>query len=166
MIVRGIRATGLPTAIRAIHDLPEALPFPGLSRRAVVRPATPILAVPARRASRSSWRPRSRRRPSGSARRAHHVADVIEALHGWVHEQGPGGQLTILGIEPAAGGFQAGGASGPKTAALREFAFTTIPLKDDPGPARRRTSSRPLSAAPAANQLALILYATVVEFDG
>jgi hypothetical protein len=71
---------------------------------------------------------------------AHHVADVIEALHGWAHEQGlAGGQLTILAIEPSAGGFQAGGASGPKTAALREFAFTTIPLKTiPPGPAPHR----------------------------
>jgi hypothetical protein len=70
---------------------------------------------------------------------AHHVAEVIEALHGWAHEQGlAGGQLTILAIEPAASGFQAGGASGPKTAALRGFAFTTIPLKTiPPGPAPR-----------------------------
>ena len=71
---------------------------------------------------------------------AYHVADVIEALHGWAHEQGlAGGQLTILAIEPSAGGFQAGGASGPKSAALREFAFTTIPLKTiPPGPAPHR----------------------------
>ena len=77
---------------------------------------------------------------------AHHIIDFIEALHGWAHEQGlAGGQLTILAIEPAAGRFQAGGASGPKTAALREFAFTTIPLKTIP--------ARP-GAAPRADQLA------------
>ena len=71
---------------------------------------------------------------------AQHGADVIEALHGWAHEPGlAGGQLTILAIEPAAGGFQAAGVSGPKTAALREFAFTTIPLKTiPPGPAPHR----------------------------
>ena len=63
---------------------------------------------------------------------AHHVADVIETLHGWAHERGlAGGQLTILAIEPAAGGRH-GGPTGPKTAALREFAFTTIPLKTIP----------------------------------
>jgi hypothetical protein len=71
---------------------------------------------------------------------AHHVADVIEALHGWAHEHGlAGGQLTILAIEPAAGGRQANGTNGPKTAALREFAFITIPLKTiSPGPAPHR----------------------------
>lgn len=71
---------------------------------------------------------------------AHHVAEVIEALHDWAHERGlAGGQLTILAIEPAAGGSRAGGAGGPKTAALREFAFTTIPLKTiPPGPAPHR----------------------------
>jgi hypothetical protein len=64
---------------------------------------------------------------------AHHVADVIEALRGWAREHDlAGGQLTILAIEPAAGGHQAGGA-------LREFAFSTIPLKTiPPGPAPHR----------------------------
>ena len=75
---------------------------------------------------------------------AHHVADVIEALHGWAHEQGLAvGQLTVLAIEPAAGRFQARGVGGPKTAALREFAFTTIPLKTIPpgsAPHREPTS--------------------------
>lgn len=75
---------------------------------------------------------------------AYHVADVIEALRGWAREHDlAGGQLTILAIEPAAGRFQAGGANGPKTAALREFAFTTIPLKTIPpglAPHREPTS--------------------------
>ena len=78
---------------------------------------------------------------------AYHVADVIEALRGWAREHDlAGGQLTILAIEPAAGGHQAGGAaegsggaSGAKSAALREFAFSTIPLKTiPPGPAPHR----------------------------
>jgi hypothetical protein len=71
---------------------------------------------------------------------AYHVADVIEALHGWAHKHDlAGGQLTILAIEPAAGGHQTGGTSGPKTVALREFPFSTIPLKTiPPGPAPHR----------------------------
>src|SRR5580658_194757 len=71
---------------------------------------------------------------------AYHVADVIEALRVWAREHDlAGGQLTILAIEPAAGGRQAGGTSGSKTAALREFAFSTIPLKTiPPGPAPHR----------------------------
>ena len=64
---------------------------------------------------------------------AYHVADVIEALRGWAREHDlAGGQLTILAIEPVAGGRQPGGTSGAKTAALREFAFSTIPLKTIP----------------------------------
>jgi hypothetical protein len=59
---------------------------------------------------------------------AYHVADVIEALRAWARDQGlGGGQLTILAVESAAGGT-----SGPKTAGLREFAFTTIPLTTIP----------------------------------
>ena len=71
---------------------------------------------------------------------AYHVADVVEALRGWAREHDmAGGQLTILAIEPAAGGRQPGGTSGSKTAALREFAFSTIPLKTiPPGPAPHR----------------------------
>lgn len=67
---------------------------------------------------------------------AYHVADVIEALRAWAREHDlAGGQLTILAIEPASGG--AGGSA--KTAALREFAFSTIPLKTiPPGPAPHR----------------------------
>ena len=70
---------------------------------------------------------------------AHHVADVIEALRGWAREQDlAGGQLTVLAIEPASGGRQADGPSGPNTAALREFAFTTLPLRTiPPGSAQR-----------------------------
>jgi hypothetical protein len=71
---------------------------------------------------------------------AYHVADVIEALRSWARDHDlAGGQLTILAIEPdpgVAGGRQAGGR---ETAALREFAFSTIPLKTiPPGPAPHR----------------------------
>jgi hypothetical protein len=71
---------------------------------------------------------------------AYHVADVVEALRGWAREHDlAGGQLTILAIEPVAGGRQPGGTSGSKTAALREFAFSIIPLKTiPPGPAPHR----------------------------
>jgi len=71
---------------------------------------------------------------------AYHVADVVEALRTWAREHDlAGGQLTILAIEPAAGGRQPGGTSGSKSAALREFAFSTIPLKTiPPGPASHR----------------------------
>lgn len=71
---------------------------------------------------------------------AYHVADVIEALRGWAREHDlAGGQLTILAIEPTAGSGQAGGTSGPRATALREFAFSTIPLKTiPPGPAPSR----------------------------
>jgi hypothetical protein len=71
---------------------------------------------------------------------AYHVADVIEALRAWAREHDlAGGQLTILAIEPVAGARQPGGTSGSNTAALREFAFSTIPLKTiPPGPAPDR----------------------------
>ncbi len=67
---------------------------------------------------------------------AYHVADVIEAVRAWAREHDlVGGQLTILAIEPAAYGRQAGTVGGPKEAALREFAFTTLPLKALPSEA-------------------------------
>jgi hypothetical protein len=71
---------------------------------------------------------------------AYHVADVIEALRGWARDHDlAGGQLTILAIEPAAGGRQPGRTGGAKTAALNEFAFGTIPLTTiPPGPAPHR----------------------------
>jgi hypothetical protein len=64
---------------------------------------------------------------------AYHVADVIEALRGWAAEHGVvNGALTILAIEPAAGGRQPVGEDQPD---LRGFAFSTIPL--DSGPSAR-----------------------------
>jgi hypothetical protein len=73
---------------------------------------------------------------------AYHVADVIEALRGWAAEHGvTDGALTILAIEPAAGGRQPAGEDQPD---LRGFAFSTIPL--DAGP---RRDPQPGAASPA-----------------
>ena len=56
---------------------------------------------------------------------AYHVADVIQALRAWAAEHGViDGALTILAIEPAAGGRQPAG----RRPDLRGFAFSTIPL--------------------------------------
>lgn len=64
---------------------------------------------------------------------AYHVAEVIQALRTWAREHDlADGQLTILAIEPAAGGRQPEGTSGPKATTLREFAFSTMPLKTIP----------------------------------
>ena len=55
---------------------------------------------------------------------AYHVADVIQALRAWAAEHGViDGALTILAIEPAAGGRQAGGPGHS-----RGFPFSRIPL--------------------------------------
>jgi len=63
---------------------------------------------------------------------AYHVAEVIEALRAWAAEHGVvDGALTILAVEPAAGGRQL---TGEDQLDLRGFAFSTIPL--DPGPQR------------------------------
>jgi hypothetical protein len=60
---------------------------------------------------------------------AYHVADVIQALRAWAGQRTlVDGQLTILAIEPAAGGRQPGGPGAPDQPALRGFAFSTIPL--------------------------------------
>jgi hypothetical protein len=71
---------------------------------------------------------------------AYHVADVIQALRAWAGERGVAdGQLTILAIEPAAGGRQP---SGP---GLPGFAFSTIPLSS----ARRRETGPSVGSAAA-----------------
>ena len=65
---------------------------------------------------------------------AHHVADVIEALRAWAAEHGVAdGALTILAIEPTAGGPQPHEES---RSDLRGFAFSRIPLGSGarPGP--------------------------------
>jgi hypothetical protein len=69
-------------------------------------------------------RPRKSHRQSNAC--AYHVADVIQALRAWAGERTlVDGQLTILAIEPTAGGRQPGGPGQP---GLRGFAFSTIPL--------------------------------------
>jgi hypothetical protein len=66
---------------------------------------------------------------------AYHVADVIQALRAWAAEHGViDGALTVLAIEPAAGGRQPGGSgeadqgSGPDDPDLHGFPFSRIPL--------------------------------------
>jgi hypothetical protein len=84
--------------------------------------------------------PKARRRANACA---YHVPDVIEALRIWAGEHDlADGQLTILAIEPAAGGRlpglpgpgQPGEPGGHGQPELRGFAFSTIPLK----PVQRR----------------------------
>ena len=80
-------------------------------------------------------RPRQAHRRANAC--AYHVADVIEAVRGWAAEHGVvDGALTILAIEPAAGGRQPTGEDQPD---LRGFAFSTIPL--DSGPQARASES-------------------------
>ena len=78
-------------------------------------------------------RPRQAHRQANAC--AYHVPDVIEALRAWAGEHDlADGQLTILAIEPAAGGRmpdqsgQAGQPGGSGQPELRGFAFSTIPL--------------------------------------
>jgi hypothetical protein len=72
-------------------------------------------------------RPRQAHRQSNAC--AYHVADVIQALRAWAAKRGlVDGQLTILAIEPAAGGRQPAGSDGTDRPDLRGFAFSTIPL--------------------------------------
>lgn len=70
-------------------------------------------------------------RPAQSHRQAnacaYHVPEVIQALRTWAGEHDvDDGQLTILAIEPAAGGRR------PSQPELRGFAFSTIPLRSAP----------------------------------
>ena len=62
----------------------------------------------------------------------YHVADVIQALRAWAAEHGViDGALTILAIEPAAGGRPpdgSGQARGPGDPDLHGFPFSRIPL--------------------------------------
>ena len=59
----------------------------------------------------------------------YHVADVIQALRAWAAEHGViDGELTILAIEPAAGGRQTSEPGHPDYPDLRGFAFSTIRL--------------------------------------
>jgi hypothetical protein len=57
---------------------------------------------------------------------AYHITDVIQGLRAWARKRGVvDGELTILAIEPAAGGREPNGPDHPD---LRGFAFSTIPL--------------------------------------
>jgi hypothetical protein len=81
---------------------------------------------------------------------AYHVADVIEALRRWAAEHGVvDGALTILAIEPAAGGRQPAGEDRPD---LRGFAFSTIPLdsglRRDPQPGVASRAPAPAEPEP------------------
>lgn len=88
------------------------------------------LHVPCFQVQLDGTRPRQAHQRANAC--AYHVADVIEALRRWAAEHGVvDGALTILAIEPAAGGRQPTGEDRPD---LRGFAFSTIPL--DSGPRR------------------------------
>jgi hypothetical protein len=88
------------------------------------------LHVPCFQVQLDGTRPRQAHQRTNAC--AYHVADVIEALRRWAAEHGVvDGALTILAIEPTAGGRQPTGEDDPD---LRGFAFSTIPL--DFGPQR------------------------------
>jgi hypothetical protein len=72
---------------------------------------------------------RSRQAHHQASACAYHVPQVIEALRAWAREHGVAdGRLTILAIEPAAGGRQAAQPGAPGQPGSRGFAFSTIPL--------------------------------------
>jgi hypothetical protein len=99
---------------------------------------TTCLHAPCFHVQLEASRPRQAHRQANAC--AYHVPDVIETLRAWAGEQDlADGQLTILAIEPAAGGripdraaqpAQPGqrGQSSPGQPELRGFAFSTIPL--------------------------------------
>jgi len=93
------------------------------------------LHVPCFQVQLEASRPRQAHRQANAC--AYHVPDVIEALRAWAGEHDlADGQLTILAIEPAAGGrlpsqpglSAPGEPGGPGQPELRGFAFSTIPL--------------------------------------
>ena len=84
------------------------------------------LHVPCFQVQLDAARPRRAHREANAC--AYHVPDVIETLRAWAGEHGlAGGQLTVLAIEPTAGGRQPHREDEPD---LRGFAFSTIPLND------------------------------------
>ena len=99
---------------------------------------TGCLHVPCFQVQLDASRPRQAHRQANAC--AFHVTDVIEALRAWAGEQDLAeGRLTVLAIEPAAGGRMPGqpgqpGQGGGGQPELRGFAFSTIPL----GSAQRR----------------------------
>jgi hypothetical protein len=92
--------------------------------------------VPCFQVQLEASRPRRAHRQANAC--VYHVPEVIEALRAWAGEHDlADGQLTILAIEPAAGGRQPSQSSGPGQPGqpndpgqpdLRGFAFSTIPL--------------------------------------
>jgi len=95
--------------------------------------------VPCFQVQLDASRPRQAHRRANAC--AYHVPDVIEALRAWAREHDlADGLLTVLAIEPAAGGRVRGqpgplgqpGPGGGGQPELRGFAFSTIPL----GPGR------------------------------
>jgi hypothetical protein len=113
-----IRADMIPSADRALASQCDADPH--------------CAHVPCFQVQLEASRPRQAHRQSIAC--AYHVADVIQAQRAWASQHGlADGQLTILAIEPAAGGRQPagpGGTGGPGAddPGLRGFAFSTIPL--------------------------------------
>jgi len=117
---------------------------------------TECLHVPCFQVQLDASRPRQAHRQANAC--AYHVPDVIEALRAWAGEHDlADGLLTILAIEPAAGGRvparsehsgqsensgRPGQASGPSQPELRGFAFSTITLgseqRHDPDARRAR----------------------------
>ncbi len=94
---------------------------------------TTCLHVPCFQVQLEASRPGQAHRQANAC--AYHVPDVIEALRAWAGEHDlADGQLTILVIEPAAGGSMPDQPGGPGQPELRGFAFSTIPL----GSVRRR----------------------------
>ena len=88
---------------------------------------TTCLHVPCFQVQLEASRPRQAHRQANAF--AFHVPDVIEALRAWAGEHAlASGQLTILVIEPAAGGSMPDQPGGPGQPELRGFAFSTIPL--------------------------------------
>jgi hypothetical protein len=84
------------------------------------------LHVPCFQVQLDAARPRRAHREANAC--AYHVTEVIETLRAWAGERGVAdGQLTILAIEPAAGGRQPNHEDQPD---LRGFAFSRIPLDD------------------------------------
>jgi hypothetical protein len=96
----------------------------------------PCLHAPCFQVQLEASRPRRAHRQVNAC--ARHVPEVIEALRAWARDHGVAdGLLTILAIEPAAGGRPPGPSAqgaGPGQPELRGFPFSTIPL----GPAQRR----------------------------
>src|SRR2546423_10707245 len=81
------------------------------------------LHVPCFQVQLDGTRPRQAHQRANAC--AYHVADIIEALRRWAAEHGVvDGALTILAIEPAAGGRQPTREDRPDP---RRVAFSTLP---------------------------------------